>query len=89
MQLPIFFFFFLKNNLYKNYKKNQFINSYYLKNSNNTKKQLPKLKCTTVNLAVDVSDTMKKCTISNGLILLKLKKKKLSFRGNAYFKAVS
>ena len=50
---------------------------------------MPKLKGTTVSLAVDVSDTMKKCTISNALILLKLMKKKLSFRGNAYFKAVS
>ena len=34
-----------------------------LKNSNKTKKGLPKLKGTTVNLAVDVSDTVKKCTI--------------------------
>ena len=52
------------------------------------KGQFPKLKGATVNVSVAVSETIKKLPCTDGLILLKLKKK-LSFRGHAYFEPVS
>ena len=52
------------------------------------KGQFLKLKGATVNVSVNFSETIKKLTCIDGLILLKLKKK-LSFRGHVYFEPVS
>ena len=44
----------------KSLKKNSSVNSYCLKNSNNAKRTISKLKGATVNVPVDVSKTTKK-----------------------------
>ena len=52
------------------------------------KGHFPKLKGVTVNVPVDVSKTIKKLSCTDGLILLKLKKK-LSFKCHIHFEPFS
>ena len=52
------------------------------------KGQFPKLKGATVNVHMDVSETIKRLPCTDGLTLLKLKKK-FSFRGHVYLEPVS